>query len=867
MAAVESAASGTSSGSPGSPDAPAGSHPSAVSGKRRRLSLRTRILLTLGSLVGAILVISGALNIVTGHRERLEALRLRAELVANAQSAALADPIWEYDEDAGHAALNGLLDDPEFIEAIVIDDTGRVFARVLQPAVSQGGDAPVVVQRRVQILSPAGGVRPLGSVELRFSQHLVGRKLRAALLLACFQLLALVAVVSAGMVFGLRRFTKPIEEMTRIIRRRAQGDLSLDVDRAYLEREDEVGAIAQSLEFDQQQRRDEAKLLEITSNVSAETHIETFLRRLAAAGRELLAADRCTVFVHDRHRDLLWAVVGDKSETPHTEVRPGQGLVGTAFATGQVIKLDHAAADPRFDARVDRGAQAHAHGLADPHFEAEMERVDVGVRADPVGDGTARDGNQGPQGLSLLCVPMINKNGARVGVIQVLDHRGGAFTERDELRLRSLAAQAAVALDNARLFEEVLDEKTYSESILASLSDGVVSVDAGLRVARANPAACRIFGWREAEVQGRSLRELLPDAENDFEIDIVEKVARSGQSDSAEDADLRLPDGRLVSVNLTAAPLASAKGEAIGTLMVVDDITTDKRVRSMMARYLPKRVVDELLQHDRAALGGAAQTVTVLFTDIRGFTTLTEELGPRETVAMLNEYFTEMIEVLDRHNGVLDKFVGDAIMGIFGMPFAGPYDADSAVATANEMIAALGPFNEMRRARGQKEIRIGAGLNTGEAVAGNIGSPKRMSYTVIGDSVNLASRLEGATKVYGTSVLMSEFTFEALSDRQFVREVDVIRVQGKKRPVAVYESYAHRPDRETDPLRRAMDRSALGVRAFRARRWGDARKAFEATLELLPGDRMTAVYLERIGRYEVAPPPEDWDGVWEMTSK
>ncbi|HEX2572530.1 MAG TPA: adenylate/guanylate cyclase domain-containing protein [Polyangia bacterium] len=845
MAAVESAA-GTSSGAPESPGTPAVPPPRAP-GRRRTLSLRTRILLTLGSLVGAILLLSGALNIVTAHRERLEALRLRAELVANAQSAALADPIWEYDQDAGHAALNGLLDDPEFVEAIVIDDTGQTFAHVVQPAVPRSGGALVVVQRRVQILSPAGGVRPLGSVELRFSQHLVARKLRAALLLALLQLLVLVAVVSVGIVLGLRRFTRPIEEMTRIIRRRAQGDLSLDVDRAYLERDDEVGAIAQSLELDQQQRRDEAKLLEITSDVSAETHIETFLRRLAAAGRELLAADQCTVYVHDRQRDLLWSV-GDDDETPRTEVRPGQGLLGAAFATGQVLKLDNAAADPRFDPAVDRGAPA---APADP-----------APTTDP-----AAPREENARALSLLCVPMINKNGTRVGVIQVLDHRGGAFTERDELRLRSLAAQAAVAVDNARLLEEVLDEKTYSESILASLSDGVVSVDAGLRVARANPAAYRIFGWRAAEVQGRPLRELLPDPENDFEIDIVEKVARSGKPDSAEDADLCLADGRLISVNLTAAPLATAKGEAIGTLVVVDDITTDKRVRSVMTRYLPKKVVDELLQHDRAALGGAAQTVTVLFTDIRGFTTLTEELGPRETVTMLNEYFTEMIDVLDRHNGVLDKFIGDALMGIFGMPFAGPYDADSAVATANEMVAALRPFNQLRRVRGQKEIRIGAGLNTGEAVAGNIGSPKRMSYTVIGDSVNLASRLEGATKVYGTSVLMSEYTFEALRERTFVREVDIIRVKGKTRPVAVYESYAHRPDREEDPLRRAMDCSAVGVRAFRARRWGDARKAFESARGHLPGDPLTAVYLERIARYERTPPPDDWDGVWEMTSK
>jgi adenylate cyclase len=226
-----------------------------------------------------------------------------------------------------------------------------------------------------------------------------------------------------------------------------------------------------------------------------------------------------------------------------------------------------------------------------------------------------------------------------------------------------------------------------------------------------------------------------------------------------------------------------------------------------------------------------------------------------------------MLEVLDQHNGVLDKFIGDAVMAIFGVPFAGAEDADNAVAAANEMIRRLGRLNQVRRERRQQPIAIGVGLNTGEAVAGNIGSPRRMSYTVIGDSVNLASRLEGATKLYGGAILMSEFTWRALKDRRYLREVDVIRVKGRSQPVAVYESYAWRVDREADAVKRSMELSADGLHAFRLRDWKKARRSFEALRKLDPRDALAPVYLERLKSYLAAPPPDDWDGVWVMQSK
>ena len=797
--------------------------------KSRRLSLRARLLLAMGLVVAGILVLSGAWDIVSAHRVRSNALRLRAKLVAKALGAALANPIWEYDQDAGAGALDGSLQDRELAEVIALDDTGALFARVSNPEVEKLAEGGLLaVKQPIELVLDTGAKKTLGSIELRYSRNLLMLRLRVAIYWALGQLLVLVTVVLFGMWLALKRFTRPLEELTEVIRSRARGDLSLDVRPSFLRRDDEIGAIAQSLELDQQQRRDEAKLLEITSDLAGEAQVVDFLGRVAKAGQELLGTERCTVFVHDAGLDLLWSA---SAESQRVELRPGQGLAGAAFATGAVIKLDDARTDARYDAVV---------------------------------EGPLDENLNNP---SALCVPLVTKRGHRVGVFEAKSKLGGNFTERDELRLRSLAAQAALALDNARLVDQVLDEKAYTESILSSLSDGVVSLGKDLRVEKLNAAASRIFGWQNGDARGRTLRELLPDQGNDFELGLVERVAESGKPDAADDTDLRLPDGRLLTVNLTATPLESAKGERLGSLFVAEDITSEKRVRGTMARYLPKKVIDQLLEGDRAALGGTAQTITALFSDIRSFTTISEELGARATVTMLNEYFTEMIEVLDRHNGVLDKFIGDAVMAIFGVPFTGEGDADNAVAAANEMIATLGQLNETRKGRGQPAIAIGVGLNTGEAVAGNIGSPKRMSYTVIGDSVNLASRLEGATKQYGGAILLSEFTQAALKDKRWLRELDVIRVKGKTQPVAIYESYSWRPDRDSDALRFGHDRSAAGLVAYRAGRWAEARDDFESVLELLPEDRLARIYLERLEELQHAPPPKTWDGVFTMKSK
>src|SRR6185436_14259933 len=195
----------------------------------------------------------------------------------------------------------------------------------------------------------------------------------------------------------------------------------------------------------------------------------------------------------------------------------------------------------------------------------------------------------------------------------------------------------------------------------------------------------------------------------------------------------------------------------------------------------------KLLESDADVLGGQNSLVTVLFSDVRGFARLAEELGPAETVALLNGLFTEMVECIQHEGGMLDKFIGDALMAEFGIPLSHPDDEDRAVRAAIRMQHALKDLNQSRADRGLRPLSIGIGINTDVVVSGNIGSPKRMDYTVIGDGVNLASRFESACREYGTGILTGESTVRRLQGIYRIREIDRVILRGKSEPVGVFE--------------------------------------------------------------------------------
>jgi adenylate cyclase len=405
--------------------------------------------------------------------------------------------------------------------------------------------------------------------------------------------------------------------------------------------------------------------------------------------------------------------------------------------------------------------------------------------------------------------------------------------------------------------------KNYNEAMFASMRQGIITTDENMVVVKVNARAKKLLNVGYNFV-GLKLSAVL--AGNEWVVDSVERVMRTYISDETLDASLQIGTNRLVSVNLSVETLHSKENEDLGCILIFEDITVNKRLRSTMARFLTKELTDRLLEGGELSLGGTLQKATILFSDIRGFTNFAERNGPQETVSMLNQYFTVMYEQIVNNSGMLDKYIGDAMMSVFGVPFSTNRDADNAVQTAIDMIKELDIFNKKRVESGDEPIRIGIGINTGEVVSGNIGSDKRMDYTVIGDGVNLAARLEGSTKLYKVSILISESTKDSLHDRYLLRELDWIRVKGKDEPIAIFEvvnAYEYGKIRTiTENLEKFKE--ALGY--YRKQEW---EKGADIFLQLVYNaqDPVSALFLERCRYFQDNPPDTNWDGVWVMRTK
>ena len=430
------------------------------------------------------------------------------------------------------------------------------------------------------------------------------------------------------------------------------------------------------------------------------------------------------------------------------------GIAGAVFTSGQTINIPHAYADLRFNPAFDK-------------------RTGYFTR-------------------SILCVPVTNKAGKVIGVAQALNKRGGPFTKDDEARLRAFTAQLAIGLENAKLFDDVQNMKNYNESMLQSMSNGVVTLNEDGVIVTCNVAGLRILKASGEDILNRKAEEFFT-GPNAWVVDKIKTVSATLDADITMDASLELASHRM-SVNLTTLPLLSTsskddpgKPKKLGSMLLVEDISSEKRMKSTMARYMDPGLADRLLADGEDALGGKSIVGTVLFSDIRSFTTITEELGAQGTVSLLNEYFTIMVDCIQREGGMLDKFIGDAIMAVFGLPVGHDDDEDRAVRAAISMITELRKWNRQRAGDGRKPLDMGIGLNTDDVVSGNIGSPKRMDYTIIGDGVNLASRLESACKQYATRILVSESTVKKLRGTYRMREVDKVVVKGKNEPVGIYE--------------------------------------------------------------------------------
>lgn len=306
---------------------------------------------------------------------------------------------------------------------------------------------------------------------------------------------------------------------------------------------------------------------------------------------------------------------------------------------------------------------------------------------------------------------------------------------------------------------------------------------------------------------------------------------------------------------------------------MVEQLRHKERLRETFGRYVDPRVVEGLIDRQSpAAIDGERRVMTVLFCDMKGFTRLSEGMTPQGLVKVMNHYLSTMSGPIRSHRGIIDKYIGDAIMAYWGPPFtehseqarlaclAAVEMADRGVALRTELPELLG----VRTVPSDCDVRIG--VATGEVLVGSIGSEFMMSYTVMGDAVNLASRLEGANKIYGTHSLASGPAIEAAGDAIEAREIDRVVVAGQSHPQTVFEIMGRKGELG-EKLQALRERYAEGLAAYRAQRWDDARQAFRAALEAIPGDGPSLVLGRRVDEFEANPPPANWDGAWRLGEK
>ena len=513
------------------------------------------------------------------------------------------------------------------------------------------------------------------------------------------------------------------------------------------------------------ERKRAETLARVSEAIVSSLDLNEILRLVLNLAVEVMAAERGFLMLADEGQDKLELAVVHNLEHDQVErdedLRVSRSIVERVFAMGQPVITTDAQSDPRFNAQ---------HSIVSLHIR------------------------------SIVCVPLKVRSHI-VGVVY-LDSRvlPGLFNRRDPALLQSFTNQAAMAIENARLYErqraqllEITALRDLQANILESIASGVVTLDESGRLSTFNRAAERTFGVSADAMLGkdwRVLEALIPGIGR-----LLETFGAGGNQRTAFEATGRHPTRGALILQLTAAPLTGPSGDSTGLALLVADRTEQRalemahaeqlqrsrRVEETFTRYLAPHVVQALVHDPEGVqLGGERCMATMLFADIRGFTHLSTQMEPERVVELLNTYLDRAVGAVFDHDGLLDKFYGDGVMAIFGPPRVRPDDAKRALETAvalQRLVSQLdGSFSV--------PLEISVGVATGEVVAGNIGSSKRMEYTVIGDAVNLASRLQAAAPAH--HILCDETTYR-LAQSRFEGERMTAKIKGRDDLVTVYD--------------------------------------------------------------------------------
>ncbi|KAJ3256448.1 hypothetical protein HDU77_003133 [Chytriomyces hyalinus] len=599
-------------------------------------------------------------------------------------------------------------------------------------------------------------------------------------------------------------------------------------------------------------------LLETTRSLGSTLELDLLVKRIMDAAKDLLMADRCTLFLSDAKAKQLKAHIQGRDSIEEIRIPMNSGIAGFAFTSGESVNIADAYKDSRFNPDVDK--------------------------------------KTGYITRNMLCIPIRNISGQSIGVTQMINKKVGAFEADDEKLLISFSAQAAVAIENSNLFkktEDMLREtsnmKNYLSMILQSITNVVITLDKNGYLSHINHPQKMDLDDSAVEALKKQHFEVWLGAENATLLSDI-KRAFSGNSDSstifAQDYELSI-NNKIKNVNYTIVQMAEGStnnndtsgvggngggggitGLSHGVVIVLEDISSEKRALMTLGRYMSPALAKQVMAEDGGQLGGKRKKVAILFSDIRSFTTISESMEPHMVVEMLNHHFTDAVNAIVAEQGILDKYIGDAVMAVFGVPFVNPDDSIHACSAALRMKESLQVYNEtVRIPNGQDPIKMGIGVNTGMVLSGNIGSLKRMEFSCIGDAVNLSSRIEGMTKMYGVTILITEHTVNEIGDNFIIREIDSVVVKGKSNKVSIYELLGRKGDELSASMAATLEYFEFGLKVFRERAFDQAIECFSKALRSTKDDGPSLALLERAMMYRIEPPPDDWNGVYHADSK
>ena len=432
-----------------------------------------------------------------------------------------------------------------------------------------------------------------------------------------------------------------------------------------------------------------------------------------------------------------------------------------------------------------------------------------------------------------------------------------AYLEEFCGELRSLVVKQASRMINNDL---------YMKALLSALPVAMIAADEDGIINTVNKAAEDILGLKKTKLKGSGIAELF---ESDAEIvKKIDQALSAGKQFHIASKSLKLVPGKDVVGNIYIQPLCDEERKICGLLLTLEDQTYVSFLQDAFKRYVPPSVSEIIARNpQKLKLGGEEKTLTVLFSDLVGFTTISEKMAPHEVVILLSQYFDEMTKIIFENQGTLKEYVADELMAIFGAPVYQPDHAKKACESAIAMSKRLGELRQIWKKQNRPLLKARIGINTGAMLVGNLGSTYRFSYGVIGDQVNLASRLEGLSSIYGTEILIGESTAKEIENDFHLRKIDLVRVKGRNQAVHIYELIDTVSNPLTDKMNIFLDNYNKGFSLYKNHKWHRALEHLTIANDYKPNDGPTAIMIKRCHHYVENSPPGDWDGVFDHKTK